>query len=129
MGFHGLLPSDSLAFRYSVLIKRILTMDTMFQHSITQHNVLSHKEDLIATYDKHILYVVKCCFRGLPMLLKTEDVAQQLYMTAYTIRKYIRLGKLKARKVGKQYLVPQTEVDRILAEYQSTDTANKGDAL
>lgn len=83
----------------------------------------------MSTYAKHILYVVKGCIRVQHMFLKTDQVAKQLWMTPYTIRKYIRLGILKARKVGKQYLVPQTEVDRLLAEYQSTETANKGDSL
>ena len=63
------------------------------------------------------------------MFLNTDQVAKQLWMTPYTIRKYIRLGILKARKVGKQYLVPQTEVDRLLAEYQPNDVSCKGDAL
>jgi excisionase family DNA binding protein len=52
------------------------------------------------------------------MLLKTDEVAKRLYMDPYTIRKYVRQGKLKATKIGKQYLIEESEVERILNEHQ-----------
>jgi excisionase family DNA binding protein len=44
----------------------------------------------------------------------TDDAAKRLYTTAYTIRKYIRQGKLQAAKIGKQFLITEDELTRFL---------------
>lgn len=44
----------------------------------------------------------------------TEEAANRLFTTAYTIRKYIRQGKLHAAKIGKQFLIPEEEMESFL---------------
>lgn len=46
--------------------------------------------------------------------MTTEEAAKRLFTTAYTIRKYVRVGKLKAAKIGKQYLIPEEEFTQFL---------------
>lgn len=46
--------------------------------------------------------------------ITTEDAAKLLYVTAYTIREYIKSGKLKATRIGKRYLLSRSEVVNFL---------------
>lgn len=46
----------------------------------------------------------------------TKEAAKELYTTPYTVRKYIRAGKLAAAKIGKQYLIPKDELSLFLNE-------------
>ena len=48
--------------------------------------------------------------------LNTEDASKRLYTTPYTIRKYIRQGKIAAAKIGKNYLIKLEEIERFLQE-------------
>jgi excisionase family DNA binding protein len=47
-------------------------------------------------------------------LLNTEEAAKRLYTTPYTVRKYIRQGKLAAARIGKQYLIMEEELLELL---------------
>lgn len=47
-------------------------------------------------------------------LMTTEQAAKIIYTTAYTVRKYIREGKLAAAKIGKQYLIREADLDRLV---------------
>lgn len=46
--------------------------------------------------------------------MTTVEAAKRLYTTAYTIRKYVRQGKLQAARIGKQYLIPEEEFSAFL---------------
>jgi excisionase family DNA binding protein len=48
--------------------------------------------------------------------MTTQQAASRLFTTAYTVRKYIRQGKLAAARVGKQYLILDEELTRLLKE-------------
>lgn len=47
------------------------------------------------------------------MLLKPETVAQELQMSVYTIKDWIKKEKIKAVKVGRFWRIPQEELDRL----------------
>jgi excisionase family DNA binding protein len=46
--------------------------------------------------------------------MTTDEAAKRLYTTPYTIRKYVRRGKLQAARIGKQYLIPEEEFSAFL---------------
>ncbi|MGE0201764.1 MAG: helix-turn-helix domain-containing protein [Candidatus Melainabacteria bacterium] len=46
----------------------------------------------------------------------TELAAEKLFTTPYTIRKYIRQGKLAAAKIGKQYLIEYEVLEAFLKQ-------------
>lgn len=46
--------------------------------------------------------------------LTTREVAKLLRISDETVRRQIRTGKIRAVKVGKQWLVPGAELNRIL---------------
>jgi excisionase family DNA binding protein len=48
--------------------------------------------------------------------MTTEEAAKRLFTTAYTIRKYVRQGKLQAIRIGKQYLIFEEAFDQFLQE-------------
>lgn len=52
--------------------------------------------------------------------ITTEQAAGILYVTAYTIREYIKAGKLKAAKIGKRYLLSRSDVVNFLSQYTGT---------
>jgi len=45
-------------------------------------------------------------------LITTEQAAERIFTTAYTIRKYIRQGRLLAAKIGKQYLIREEDLNQ-----------------
>ena len=45
------------------------------------------------------------CFNGEFELHKAEDLAKELGVHIATIRRYIKQGKLKARRIGHNYMV------------------------
>ena len=45
-----------------------------------------------------------------------EQVAETLGLHVRTVRRFIREGKLHATRIGKQYRVPTSELDRLRAE-------------
>jgi excisionase family DNA binding protein len=47
--------------------------------------------------------------------LTTREVAKLLRLSEEAVRRQIRSGKIRAAKVGRQWLVPGAEVIRILA--------------
>jgi excisionase family DNA binding protein len=46
-------------------------------------------------------------------LYKLSDVMNILGVTRVTLYNYIKAGKVKAVKVGAQWRIPQTEIDRL----------------
>ena len=46
--------------------------------------------------------------------LTTEDIAEQLQISVYTVRRYIRSGKLRAVKLEGSYRIRRTEFERFL---------------
>jgi len=45
---------------------------------------------------------------------KTEDLAEKLDVNIMTIYRYIKAGKLKAYKIGKEYRIGKVEFNRFL---------------
>ena len=48
--------------------------------------------------------------------ITTEQAAKILWVTAYTIREYIKSKKLKAKRIGKRYLIAKSEVEKLLED-------------
>lgn len=49
----------------------------------------------------------------LPELMTVTEVAKVLRMTSQAIRDMIRRGEISAARVGRQYRIPRSEVERI----------------
>jgi len=47
-------------------------------------------------------------------LYTVREVAKKLKLTEITIRTYIRTGNLKAKRIGKQYLINETDLINFL---------------
>lgn len=68
------------------------------------------------TYEYHILHKQGDKLMQTNEIITTEEASKILYVTPYTIREYIKKGMLKAKKLGKQYLISRKEVDNLLQE-------------
>lgn len=44
----------------------------------------------------------------------TEELAERLRVNIMTIYRYIKAGRLKAHKIGKEFRIPKDEFDRFL---------------
>jgi len=49
-------------------------------------------------------------------LYKVSEVARMLNVSAVAVRKWIRAGRLGARRVGKLWMIPESELKRFLGE-------------
>jgi len=49
-------------------------------------------------------------------LLRTGEAGEMLGVTPKTIREWIKEGRIKALRIGKEYRVPYEEVERLLRE-------------
>lgn len=47
-----------------------------------------------------------------------DEVALMLKVAYLTVYRWVRAGKLKAVKAGKQYRIKQSELDKFLTSYQ-----------
>lgn len=47
---------------------------------------------------------------------KAQDLANKLEVNVMTIYRYIKAGKLKAYKIGKEFRIEKKEFDRLLSE-------------
>lgn len=47
-------------------------------------------------------------------LYTTEQVAELLQVSVITVRRYIKSGKLKASKIGKDYRIKESDIDNFL---------------
>ena len=54
--------------------------------------------------------------RGMERLYRVSDVAKMLNVSTVTVRKWIKAGKLGARRVGKLWMIPEGELRRFLGE-------------
>jgi excisionase family DNA binding protein len=70
--------------------------------------------------------VIRIICEGNTLFINTEEVAKQLWMTPYTVRKYIRKGILQAVRIGKQYLIRQEDVNRLLEEMRQPKNQQGG---
>ncbi len=55
--------------------------------------------------------------------LSPEDVAERLSLNVRTIRRYIREGRLKATRIGKQYRIAASDFQAFVARDQPAGTA------
>jgi len=51
-----------------------------------------------------------------PDLLTIDRTAQRLSLSAWTIRGYVRAGKLASVKIGRRVLIPTSEIYRLVGE-------------
>lgn len=49
-------------------------------------------------------------------IISTEEASKILYVTPYTVREYIKKGLLKAKRIGKKYLIRKSEVEKLLED-------------
>ena len=47
-------------------------------------------------------------------LYRTGEVAKRLGVSSMTVRRWVKAGKIKARKIGKEYRIPESEILRLL---------------
>jgi excisionase family DNA binding protein len=47
-------------------------------------------------------------------MLTVEEVAAVLHVSIQTAQRYVREGKLQARKIGRRYLIPENAVEGLL---------------
>lgn len=59
------------------------------------------------------VYVRLCKYRDVNELLSVDDVAERLQLRPRTIREYIRSGRLRATRIGKQYRIRVEDLDLI----------------
>lgn len=45
---------------------------------------------------------------------KSEEVAEMLGISAFTVRKWLRDGRIKGRKIGRTWFVPKAEIERLM---------------
>jgi excisionase family DNA binding protein len=57
--------------------------------------------------------------------LKVEDIAQELDLHVNTVRGWIRDGKLKATKVGRDYRIKRQDYEKFLQERTTHDDTEK----
>ena len=55
-------------------------------------------------------------------LYTADEVAERLNMHVKTIRRYIRDGRLKAKRIGKEYRVTRADLDEFAGSSQAADT-------
>jgi len=47
-------------------------------------------------------------------LYRTGEVAKKLGVSTMTVRRWIKVGKIKAYRIGKEFRIPESEVLRLL---------------
>ncbi len=58
-------------------------------------------------------------------LLSIENTAQLLSISPWTVRKYIACGRLQPVRIGRRVLVAETEIERFVAQSQSSNGAGE----
>lgn len=51
----------------------------------------------------------------------THELTEVMHVSEWTLRKYIRNGKLKATKIGRQYLIKEKDVRSFLEKGTTTE--------
>ena len=59
-------------------------------------------------------------------LKSVEEAAALLGISPWTVRSYIRDGKLKAVRLGRRVLIEETELERLVAENQKPGSVQAG---
>ena len=57
-----------------------------------------------------------------PQLYTADEVAGLLNLHVKTIRRYVRDGRLKAKRIGKEYRIARADLDDFAGETHSADT-------
>ena len=61
-------------------------------------------------------------------MLTVEDVAAALHLSAQTVWRYVREGKIPASKIGRRYLIPESAVEAMLEPKQEPPTGGEAQA-
>ena len=56
-------------------------------------------------------------------LLSIEAAAELLSISKWTVRSYVRAGKLRPVRIGRRVLLAETELERLIAESQDPPEA------
>src|SRR3989442_13891481 len=59
-------------------------------------------------------------------LYTADEVAELLNLHVKTIRRYVRDGRLKARRIGKEYRIARADLDEFAGETRAPDTPVAG---
>jgi excisionase family DNA binding protein len=51
-----------------------------------------------------------CDWESVPIVLNVKDACVLLGWSDATVKKYLRSGEIKARKTGKDWLIPKTSI-------------------
>ena len=65
---------------------------------------------------------------SLPRLLTVSEVAETLRVSRKTLYRYLERGLIHGQKVGGEWRIPASELDRILREGLRTDPRERGHA-
>ena len=57
--------------------------------------------------------------------LKVEDIARELDLHVNTVRGWIRDGKLKATRFGRDYRIKREDYERFIEEHYNTEDEEK----
>jgi excisionase family DNA binding protein len=60
-------------------------------------------------------------------LLSVEAAAELLSISKWTVRSYVRTGKLKPVRIGRRVLLAEAELERLVAESQGPPDAARND--
>ncbi|OGL74605.1 hypothetical protein A3C96_02135 [Candidatus Uhrbacteria bacterium RIFCSPHIGHO2_02_FULL_60_10] len=55
----------------------------------------------------------------------TSELAKKIGVTRTTVFRWIKEGKLKAERVGRNYIIPEDELERIAPQTESQEQKNK----
>ena len=53
---------------------------------------------------------------GIAQLTSVEEASRRLAVSTFTTRRLIKAKQLRAVRVGKRVLIPQSEIERVIAE-------------
>lgn len=65
----------------------------------------------------------------MPKMLTVEEAASALHLSEQTVQRYVRNKRLPATKVGKRYLIPESEVEAMLQPKQEDPPPPSGAAF
>lgn len=109
--------------RYDVMLNKLNALsEVLANHSRTEWGGLDGKR-LVMLIDQEVHPHAN------DDLYTLDEVAQILTMSVLTIRQYVRMGKLKAIKKWRNWMVPSNEIARLIYEKNNGIELNKRDSM
>jgi excisionase family DNA binding protein len=60
-----------------------------------------------------------------PLLVGVPDAAEAIGLSPWTIRQYVRRGKIRAVRIGRRVLIEPSELQRLIDEGRAKGGANE----